>query len=292
MQRYFAVAMLGGVTFFLVSTPASFAQQQQSLNPQPAASLVAASANLPALPPVPRGKSTVLGGQIQHVDPVRDQLTLKAYGEKPIKILFDERTQVYRDGSRIPLLDLGASDHASVQTILDGVDIFAVSVHILSKPPEGDYQGRVLSYNPSSGEISIDGGIAGQPFKLLVTRDTSIARQGQSSFSSAQAVDSDLERGALISVKFESNQQGRGVARQIAILATPGSHFVFTGEISSLDMHSAFLVLLDPRDGTTYRIFFDPARFPASRDLHVGERLRVNVGYDGTRYMASEIAPY
>ena len=292
MQRNLAAAVLAGVTFFLVSTSAALSQQQKSLNPQPAASLESASADLPALPPVPRGKSTVLGGQIQHVDPVRDQLTLKVYGEKPIKIFFDERTQVYRDGSKIPLHDLGASDHASVQTILDGTAVFALSVHILSKPPEGDYQGRVLSYNPSTGEISIDGGIAHQPFKLLVTKDTSIARQGQSSFSSAQSGESDLERGALISVKFESNQQGRGVARQIAILATPGSNFVFTGEVSSLDMHSAFLVLEDPRDGTTYRIFFDPARITGSGDLHVGERLRVTVAYDGARYMASEITPF
>ena len=36
-----------------------------------------------------------------------------------MKILFDERTQVYRDGVRIPLRDLRPEDHASVQTILE-----------------------------------------------------------------------------------------------------------------------------------------------------------------------------
>ena len=287
MERVFGVVVLTGVLSFQVS--ATSGRAQQSLNPQPAANLAAASSNLPALPPLPRGKSTVLGGAIQSVDPVRDRLTLRVYGTKPMKILFDERTQVYRDGSRIPLHDLGASDHASVQTILDGTDVFAISIHILSKSPEGEYQGRVLSFNPATGEMVIAGS-AGEPMKLLVTNDTVMARQGQANFTAQHSGLADLERGTLVSVKFESNKQSRGVASEVAILATPGSQFVFTGDIYSIDMHSTLMVLVDPRDSQTYQIYFDPARISGGRDLHVGQHLRVTVGYDGTRYTATEIA--
>ena len=38
------------------------------------------------LPPPPPGKSTILSGEIRFVDPVRDELLLKAYGQRPIKI--------------------------------------------------------------------------------------------------------------------------------------------------------------------------------------------------------------
>ena len=66
------------------------------------------------------GESTVMGGEIRSVDPVQDQFQLKVFGQRPMKILFDARTQVYRDGKKIPLRDLGSEEHASVQTVLDG----------------------------------------------------------------------------------------------------------------------------------------------------------------------------
>jgi hypothetical protein len=287
MQRAFKVIMLSGLTIFQMFTASAHAQQ--GFNPQPAESLETTPTGLPALPPLPRGKSTVLGGEIQKVDPVRDQITLGVYGDKPVKIFFDERTQLYRDGSRIPLHDLSLSDYASVQTTLDGTDVFAVSIHILSQSPEGEYQGRVLSYNSGSGEMTIEPGANGQSFKLHITEGTTITRQGQHAFSSVQSGVSDLEKGALVSVKFKSNKEGRGIASEVTILATPGSEFVFSGNVSSLDLHAAFMVLEDPRDGKTYQIFFDPARTLAAHDLHLGEHLRVNVNYDGTRYMATEI---
>jgi hypothetical protein len=287
MKRAFKVIMLSGLTIFQMSTAS--AQAQQGFNPQPAESLEATRTGVPALPPLPRGKSTVLGGEIQKVDPVRDQITLGVYGDKPVKIFFDERTQLYRDGSRIPLHDLSLSEHASVQTILDGTDVFAVSIHILSQSPEGEYQGRVLSYNPGRGEMTIESGADGRSFKLLITEGTTITRQGQHGFSSGRSGVSDLEKGALVSVKFKSNKEGRGTASEVAILATPGSEFVFSGNVSSLDLHAAFMVLEDPRDGKTYQIFFDPGRTLAAHDLRLGEYLRVNVNYDGTRYTATEI---
>src|SRR5438445_8913653 len=52
------------------------------------------------------GRSTVMGGEIQKVDLVRDQLALKVAGGHSINILFDERTQVYHDGKKMSVLNL------------------------------------------------------------------------------------------------------------------------------------------------------------------------------------------
>src|SRR5437763_16473578 len=127
MERAFLTMVLGGVSLSLL--PAAAVAQA----PPPSTSLSAAENPLksPDVPGLPKGTSTILGGAIHAVDPVRDQLVLNVYGEKPMKILYDERTQVFRDGKEIPLRDLGPANHASVQTTLDGPHIFAISVHIL-----------------------------------------------------------------------------------------------------------------------------------------------------------------
>jgi hypothetical protein len=206
-----------------------------------------------------------------------------------VKILFDERTQVYCDGKKIPLRDLVPSDHASVQTVLDGTNVYALSVHVMSQSPEGEYQGRVLNYNPDTGELTVASVLLHEPIKLLVPVNTPITRLGQPTFASLHSGASDLVTGALISVKFESNKKGQGVAREVTVLATPGSAFEFSGNLSSLDMHSGMLVVVDPADDKSYEIFFDSANLPESRNLHEGDHVRVTASFDGTRYVASAL---
>ena len=286
MKRFLAAAMLGGVAISLMMVADA---KSQVAVPQSSLKSASSSADLPALPPAPRGKSTVLGGEIQGVDPVRDELTLKVFGQRPVKILIDERTQIYRNGERIPLRDLGSADHASVQTVLDGKDVYALSIHTLSQLPEGEYKGRVISYNPVTRELIVSAALSRQPIKLFVTSDTHIAREGSVPLSSAPSDASDIVKGTLISIDFTSDRKGRGVASQIAILATPGSEFAFSGSLSALDIHSGLMILVDPRDNKSYQIYFDSAQLPASRNLHEGDNVSVTAKYDGTRYVASAL---
>ncbi len=247
------------------------------------------SAALAALPAMPRGKSTVEGGTIRDVDPVRDQLFLKVYGAKPMKILFDERTQVYRDGVKTSLSDLHAEDHASVETVLDGTNIFALSIHMLSTVPEGECQGQVLNYDATTGRLNIAAALSRQPIELRVPAGTPVVGVGQVAVSSPTTGLADLVKGTLISVKFQSSGNGRGVARQISILAIPGSSFVFSGNVAFLDLSSNRMVLVDPRDNQSYSIVLDPNRFPISRDLHVGAHVAVTTTFDGSLYVASAV---
>ncbi|HEY1985614.1 MAG TPA: hypothetical protein VGG85_09400 [Terracidiphilus sp.] len=268
------------------------AAQAQTERPedQSAIKSAAASSDLPPLPPAPRGKSTILGGEIRTVDPVLDQFSLRVFGQKTIKILYDERTQVFRDGNRIALRDLHPEAHASVQTILDGGNVYALSIHMLSQTPEGEAQGHILAFNSDTGELTLSSSLSREPIKLLVRPDTHIVRQGQSAFTSASSGMTDLVNGALVSIVFESNKQGRGVATHITVLARPGSSFVFSGNLTSFDLHAGILVLVDPRDQQSYQIAFDPAVIPAVESLHNGDHVRVTASFDGTLYTAQDIS--
>lgn len=285
VRRIFAVVILGAFALGQGSsaraqTSATVALDRNGANPNAAA--------VPVVPPLPRGKSTILGGQINRVDPVMDQLVLKVYGEKPMKILFDERTEVYKDGKRIPLHNLGPATHASVQTMLDGASIFAVSIHILSEQPEGEYQGRVFSFNPDTGILVLTTAPDRPPFRLVVSNQTAFKRLGQQAFSSAPTGPTDLVPGSLVAVKFDSNNHGQGIATEISVLAAPGASFIFSGTISELDLPGGTLVLVDPRDNQSYRITFD-AHAPVSQRLRVGQHVRLSADYNGHTYAATDI---
>lgn len=287
MSRFLAVIMLCGVGLAQLSFAGTGSQPDAA--PQSAFPQESSSGALSALPSLPKGKSTVIGGSIRDVDHVRDQMTLKVFGGGNMKILFDPRTHFYRNGIRTPLRDLRSDEHASVETVLDGTNIYALSVHVLSKPPEGECQCQVLKYDSGTRELTVSAALTGEPIVLRVPADTPVVRVGQAASSSANSLSSDLVKGTLISIEFQSNGKGRGIAKNISVLASPGSAFVFTGNITFLDLQSGTLALLDPRNGKNYRISFDPARFPVSQHLHQGARVTVTADFDGSHYEASAI---
>jgi hypothetical protein len=286
MERLLKVMLLGGAVLFMVP----HAPAQADANPDSSAK--AATADLAGLPPAPKGKSTIIGGEIRNVDPVLDQFLLKAYGEKPIKVMFDARTEIYRDGNRIPLSQLGPEQHASVQTILDGSNVFAISIHMLSQTPQGDVQGHVEEYDSATGMLTVRSSLSRAPIRLQVRPETQIVRQGQSAFTAEHSGQADLVNGAMVSIKFESGKQGRGVASRIEVLATPGASFIFSGNLTALDVHAGRLVLVDPRDDKSYQISFSAARMPNAGNLHTGDHVRVTASFDGNHYVATDITTY
>lgn len=284
MVKFFLAVTLG--TLILTQSPAIHSQSPF----QPSVKSDAAPADLADIPPLPRGKTTIFGGAIQHFDPVRDQFTLNVVGQRPMHILFDERTQVFRDGSKIRLRDLKPEEHASVETTLDGDNVFAVSIHILSQPAEGQYEGRVVSYDPSTGALSIDASSSRDPLKVFVSANTQISRAGQRRFTSAPSGRYDLVQGSLVSITFQSHEPGQAVASAITVLAVPGSSFSFSGSVTSIDLHSGLLVLVNSIDQKSYQISFNSALFPESRTLHPGDRVMITAAYNGTGFVATTIA--
>lgn len=288
MDRSFTALILGGVLTGQLLSAGSRAQQ--STNPRLTMESDTVLVKFPVMPAAPQGKSTIMGGEIQSLDPMRDQFQLKAFGQKPMTVLFDERTQVFLDGKRIRLRDLPSDTVASVQTVLDRTNVFAISIHLLSRVAEGDYQGQVVSYNSDTRELTVSGATSRDAIKLIVPLNTPITRVGQSELSAAHQGSSDLVNGTLISLTFQSSKKGQGIASRIEILATPGSAFVFGGSLSSLDMHTGLLTVVDPRDERSYQIAFDPSKCPTSQTLHQGDNVRVAATFDGSHYVAYSIA--
>ena len=290
MGCLFTWMLAGGI----VLTVPLIGRAQADKLPGTKAALVAdfPSTGVGTLPPVPSGTSTIFGGAIRTVDPVLDQIQLNVYGEKPMKILFDQRTQVFRDGVKIPLHDLKPADHASVQTTLDGEKVFAISIHILSQLPQGQYRGLVLNFDRRSGELSLDAAPSPNPFRVRVPDSAKITRTGQSAFASAASGLGDLRAGSLVDITFGVEGGKEGVASQIVVLAVPGASFIFSGDITELDVGAGFLTITDPRDDKNYRITFEPRMVTNIQDLRVGQRVRIIAGYDGSNYTASNITGY
>ena len=247
------------------------------VNPSPAI-------HLPALPPLPSGRATEIGGAILTMDQVRDQLTIDVFGGKSMNILFDARTRLYRDGKPASTGDLRRGERVSLETVLDGTVVFARSIHILTQWPGGECQGQVESFNRGTGELTLRDTLAPEPLNLHVSASTHILGQGQQTASAAE-----LGAGALVAVKFRSDGSGQGTAQEIRVLAAPGAAFVFNGTLSFLDMHAGLLVLVDPRDQKHYEISFNPG-LPSSRKLREGADVSVNAAFDGTRYSAKTIS--
>lgn len=255
------------------------------------------SASPDTLLALPKGKSTVIGGTISGVNPVLDQLTLKVFGGRPMKILYDDRTLVYRDGVKMSLKDLHNNDHASVETMLDGTTVFARSIRMLSNSPEGQAEGQVTDFNPATHELTIHDSLSQQSLKLQIPDTTVFRREDQAHVAGGSTANpggpsagaSDLSKGTLISIQFQPDNKGQGVARTVAILATPGAEFKFDGTLSFLDLRLNRLVVVDSSDDKSYELFFDPARLPKVKELHEGATVGVTAEFDGKRYIANSI---
>ena len=177
MKRVCEVALVS--LFVLASSGRMRSQTSGAISVGSDLNASSAHDDVSTMPPLPRGKSTILGGAIRDVDPVLDRFTLRIVGEKPIRILFDERTQVFLDGKKIPLRELRPSSHASVETTLDGTSVFAMSVHILSQLQPGAYRGEVVSYSPSTGDLELVSGQGGEPSDLRFRTTRHLLVQGR-----------------------------------------------------------------------------------------------------------------
>lgn len=284
MRVLFLIVVLSGMAFSQTLSPQAPSIAKELISETPAPGGFASPVNFaPDLPPMPRGKATVIGGWIGKVDQLRDQLTLNVYGGHPLKIFFDERTHIFRDGQSASLKDLHPGERVSVETLLDGDDIFARSIHSLTQSIDGQCHGQVLSFDAANRELLIRDGLAPQPIKVQVPAAATIVGEGQQTASVTA-----LASGALVTVTFRSDGGGHAIADKIAVLASPGSAFVFNGIVSYLDVHRGILVLTDPRDQSHYEITFDP-RSTVRNSLREGVGVTVTAGFNGEQYAAKQI---
>ena len=246
------------------------------------ADAVDAASLLPDLPSLPRTRASLIGGTIQRVDRVRDQLTLQVFGGGKMKVSFDPRTHIYAGSALGSAPDLRPGDRVYVDTILEGSTIFARNIRLATNATGGTSQGVVKSYRADKGELVLRDLLSPDPVKLRVTSRTQIVQDGHAAFAS------QLVPGMLVDVNFAAQKDGRDV-QQLSILAVPGSDFTFAGEVISLDLHLGVLVLKSTTDHKTYEIHLDPSVIAVDDRLRTGADVSAVANFDGSRYVARSL---
>lgn len=277
------------------------AQSQSNQAASPAAPAVAAPADLPApvtqrydnadqgptgtgepilpAPPMPKSTTTLVGGTVDGVDHVRDRVALHPFGGKKMVVHFDERTHIYRDGVETTQLAIHKGDRVYVDTMLDGSQVLARNIRVITQISAADARGQVLVN--SGNEISLRDDLSGQPVDLVVDGNTHVVRDGK------QATVADLTPGSLVTVQFAPDKADRGIAREIRVLASPGAVFTFSGRVTNLDLSVGQISIANQSDSKTYDISVVRPLLPGN--LMVGSDVVVKAMFDGKQYTANSV---
>ena len=235
---------------------------------------------IPDLPPVPQKNATLVGGTLEKLDRVRDQVTVRVFGGGQMSVLFDPRTHVYRGQKEVTITDLKQGERIYVDTILDGNQVFARNIRLRPEAAAGQSQGIVLKYN--SDEVTLRDGLSPSAVKIRLSPSTKFLRDGRTVPSST------LLPGSLISVDFDSRGKGNDVAREISILALPGTRYTFVGQVVHLDLRAGLLVLNSSIDHKTYEIHLNPQVTPDD-NLQAGANVTISANFENSQYVAHSV---
>jgi hypothetical protein len=241
------------------------------------------AALLPDLPPVPKANATLIGGTVDRIDLVRDKLILRLFGGGTESFLFDPRTQVYRGAKSVTVADLHKGERIYLETILDGSTVFARTIRLSAARAMGTSQGVVLKYRSDRGELVLRDALSPNPVEIRVNSSTSV-KQGDRAVSLGSLVP-----GSLISITFSSEGSARNTAREISILAEPGTRYIFSGQVVHIDLRTGLLVLNSSTDRKTYEVYL-PSSVNPDDNLQAGVTVTVETTFDGERYVARNIS--
>lgn len=279
--------------FVLLLAVSNLMGQAPAGNPSSASAAPAAAASASSnpgdplldVPPLPRGKVSFVGGNVAKVDTIRNHMTVEPFGtHTKMKIAFDERTHIYRDGVETTQAAIHKGDRVYVDTMLDGPRVFARNVRVVTQVTPADASGQVTAFDSRSGMMTVQDQLSGQQVTFAVTPQTSVKNQDNKPAST-----SALQPGTLVSVRFSPTQGKRGEAREVAVLAVPGTAFTFVGKVVHLDLRSGLLAVDNQSDDKTYDISFDPATSQVKNDLRLGAQVVVVATFTGNGYKASSI---
>jgi hypothetical protein len=234
------------------------------------------------LPPLPKGQTTLVGGTVHSIDQIRNRLTVQPFGGHSMKIFFDERTHIYRDGVPGTQLVIHKGDRVYVDTMLDGSKVFARNIRVITGMQAADARGQITSNDPRTGRITVQDELSARPVIFRVTPSTVV------NTSSGKSSVSELQPGSLVTVKFTPDRSNRDVAQEVTVIAAPGSLFTFYGKITYLNLSTRTLAVANESDQKTYDIKFTPAAVDQQM-LGEGKQVLVKARFDGTGYTADNI---
>jgi hypothetical protein len=237
------------------------------------------------LPALPKGTVSLIGGTVARVDPIRDQLVVRAFGGRDVTIDFDARTRVVREETTIPAREIHVGARIYADTILLNRRIFAKTIRVDAKPAVGEIRGQVTSYDPTNGILRVRDAVSRELFPLRVSSQTAIHRGDQPALASL------LTDGTLVKIVLRASAERADTAQQIDILAHPGDLFTFAGKITFVDFRAGFIALADPRNADTHEVAVDSLSDAAKRELREGADVVIHAQFDGRKYEAQTIDP-
>lgn len=266
--------------------PAQSPPPQSSNSPQPSsAASKEAHDSLLDLPPLPKKRVTLIGGTIEKIDNVQDQLIIRVFGGSKMRMNFDPRTHFYFNSNPAAQRELKTGQRVYVDTMLNQGKIFARSVWIETAPVIGDGRGQIVDYEAGDGLLTVRDELSTQELKFHVSPST-VVRQGTQTASL-----NDLTPGSLVTLRFGPPQGRYATVQEISLLAKPGSTFSFFGKITFLDLASRTLAIDNRNDEKNYSISLDTVPQSIIRTLHQGMEVGISAVFDGSHYVARSIEP-
>lgn len=234
------------------------------------------------IPAMPKGKVSLIGGTVTNTDPIRQRLTIQVFGNKrKMTFGYDERSHLFRDGKPASDRVLQKGERVYVDSmLLPDNHLLARNVRVVTSLQPADARGQITQYRPQTGTLIILDELSQRAIYLKVNNDTKISGNGASS-------PQDLVPGSLVTVHFASDYRKSDVAREVTVLATPGSTFTFAGSITYLDVKDGVMAVHNQSDDKTYELQFDPGTL--SDSITVGTDVVVNAEFQGTKYKAKSV---
>jgi len=233
--------------------------------------------------PLPDGPISLIGGTVQGVDLVRNQLKVRAIGGDTRTMSFDDRTRVLRNGQAVTYDKIQKGDRVYVDTVLYQQEVFARSVRIETNLGEANARGQVTAYDPAGGTMSLMDELSSGAVTFKVDSNTQVKTKN------GPARVSDLAPGSLVAVNFVSGNGQEAVAREVSILAQPGANFVFAGTVTNIDLRLGRFSVANKTDNKTYDLNFDPEKLANLRQLKIGSEVMVTAVFSGQGYRAQDI---
>lgn len=226
-----------------------------------------------------RGKTTLVRGVLERLDPIHDQLLVRPFGGKHVRIAFDTRTELVHGNTRTSVTNIPAGSIVSVDTVMDNGRMFARTVRLPSMAA-GDLYGQVVRYDAAKSEILLRDPGSPDNVALRVTAKTVVVNRDQP--SSVQA----LAPGMLVQVKFVPAQND---ATHIQILAERGNAFTFAGRVVSVDLRTRLVALSNDSDQTVRELSIASLDPTSLRLLREGADVNIQADFDGDRYNARTV---
>ncbi len=233
---------------------------------------------------LPRGKVSLIGGTVHRIDNVRNRLTLQTFKGPKMKFNFDDRTKIFKDGTEDTQTAIRKGDRLYVDTQLDRGKLFVRRANIRTTLNPADASGQIVSYDIRRGLMVVNDQISGRPVTFRLAENPVIKKE---SGAGSQA---DLLPGALVQVQFVTGGGGsRGIAKEVKVLAAPGSAFTFFGRITHIDLRSNLVAVENKADQKTYDIIFSTGQVQNLDELTVGAEATIPATFNGKNYRAESV---